>query len=116
MSVSPLGTVGDRLSGTITIRTNVKGIGELSIPVTGTVVAAVRAYPSIVNCGSVLEEQGIRQSVTVASLLAEAFQIEGVDSPDEAVKCDYSSAIGEEQRDITIEGLRRRSQNCANAA
>jgi hypothetical protein len=101
LTIIPWGKAGDTLEGEITLDTSVKGIGQLSVPVTATIVSPVRAYPSIVSFGKVSADRDARQSLMLVSLRREAFRIERVDSPDLA-RCTYSSALADEQVDVAI--------------
>ena len=102
MSLTPMLKEREKLEGELTIRTNVEGFGRMSVPVKGIVVCPVKAYPSILNFGSVPSPAVEEQTFTLVSLTREPFRIVAVDSPAPELDCSYPDSLIHFEAEVVV--------------
>lgn len=103
VTLTPRDDVGNKLEGMISIKTNVHGYEQLSIPISAKIVSAVKAYPSILCVNkSVAPNVGVTKKVTLVSILREPFEILAVEPADGEIKYTFPTGTVESESEIVI--------------
>ncbi|MCL2683530.1 MAG: cysteine peptidase family C39 domain-containing protein [Bacteroidales bacterium] len=76
-------SLSERISGTIILKTNIKGYERFTLHVSGEIISPVQAFPNVADIRN--DDECL---VTLVSLVDEPFRIVGIDC-DSAVSCQY---------------------------
>jgi hypothetical protein len=92
LTFEPTGSISEKISGTVKLKTNVSGYEHFTLNISGTIELPIRMFPNVIDI-----KDGKEHTVTLVSLVDKPFGIVEVDC-DPVITCQYGTSMQNEQQ------------------